>query len=219
MKNVIFIAPPAAGKGTISNYLVNNYHYVHISTGALLRSMALEETELGKEIKSLMSEGKFINDNLIFKVLEGALKKVEHKPFLLDGVPRNLNQAKYLTELFSKLNVNNYIVINLEINENTLVKRATGRRVCQQCNTTYNIHFDEFKPDKENTCNKCEHKLITRLDDIEETFKTRLETFKRETEPLITYYQELNLLKKIDANQTHQEIIKKIKEIIEVKND
>ena len=219
MKNVIFIAPPAAGKGTVSEFLMKKYNYLHISTGELLRKIALEESELGREIKLLMREGKFINDNLIFRVLESALKKVEKKPFLLDGVPRNLNQAKYLTELFSKLNVNNYIVINLEINENTSVKRATGRRICQQCNTTYNIYFDEFKPVKENRCDKCENNLITRLDDTEETFKIRLETFKTETEPLINYYQELEVLKTIDANQSYEEIIKKVKEIIEVKND
>lgn len=219
MKNVIFIAPPAAGKGTISEFLIDKYNYNHISTGDLLRSIASENNDLGRVVKELIDNGKFVSDDIIFQVLENALSKLDNKPFLLDGVPRKLNQAEYLTKIFDKLNVNNYVVINININDKLLEERVLGRRICNNCNLSYNIYFEEFKPINEDKCNKCNGNLIIRNDDNLETFRNRLETFKNLTIPLINYYQEKNLLKNIDGSKNQNEILEDIVKIIEGNND
>ena len=214
MKNVIFIAPPAAGKGTISDYLVNNLSYVHISTGDILRNVSKEDTEIGHNIASLMKEGKFIGDDIILPLFKEELLKVKEKPFILDGIPRNLEQAKFLEQLFLELSVDNYIVINIRIEEDLLEKRIVGRRVCDKCKSSYNINFEEFKPKVENACDKCNTLLIQREDDNLETFQNRYETYLQVTSPLIHFYQEKGRLKCVDASKPQEEIIKEVISIL-----
>ncbi len=210
MKNLILIAPPAAGKGTISSYLVEHRGYTHISTGDILRNVAKEDSEMGRLVKGLMQEGKFIGDDIILPLFKEELLKQKEKPFILDGLPRTINQANYLTDLFQELNVDNYIVINLEIQKDVLLKRATGRRICESCKSTYNVYFEEFKPKKEGICDKCGCALIQRDDDTEDTFQARYETYLKETAPLIHYYESLKKLEKVDANLTEEEILKNV---------
>lgn len=210
MKNVIFIAPPAAGKGTISQELVANYDYNHLSTGDLLREVA----KSNQEIASLMESGKFINDEIIFNLIKEKIVSLKNKPFILDGIPRNLNQAQFLTQLLNDINVNNYIVINIDIDEPTLEKRITGRRICPSCGASYNIYFSEFKPTKENICDKCNNELIARSDDTLETFKVRYQTYLDNTLPVLNYYQQINKLKTISANQDSNLIIKEVLKVL-----
>ncbi len=211
MKNLILIAPPAAGKGTISSYLVENMGYQHISTGDILRNVAKEDSQRGRLVNSLMKEGKFIGDDIILPLFKEELLKLHNTPFILDGIPRTIEQADYLTQLFHELNVDNYVVINLKINQDTLLKRATGRRVCEQCKEIYNIYFENYKPKEENICDQCGGKLIQRNDDTEETFKKRFQTYVENTEPLISYYEKLGKLKKVDVDATEEEIIENVK--------
>lgn len=213
MKNLILIAPPAAGKGTISEYLVENENYMHISTGDILRNVANSDTDMGRKVKELIKEGKFIGDEIILPLFKEELIKLKDKPFILDGMPRTIHQAEYLTELFQELNVNNYVVINMEIEESLLEKRAVGRRICT-CGASYNIYFDDFKPQEEGICDKCKKELIQREDDTAETFKMRFKTYLNETEPLIHYYKEKGLLETVNANNTKNEIIKDVKSIL-----
>lgn len=213
MMNVIFIAPPAAGKGTISDYLIKNKGYVHISTGDLLRNEIKLETVIGKQIQELMKEGKFIGDDIVLPLFKEELLKLKDKPFILDGMPRTLSQADYLANVFQELDVDNYVVINIEIDKNVLEKRAVGRRICE-CGASYNIYFDDFKPNVEGICDQCHKKLIQREDDTLETFQSRFETYKKETEPLIHYYQEKGLLKSVDANQSSNKIISDVENIL-----
>lgn len=220
MKNVIFIAPPAAGKGTLSEYLVNNLGFTHISTGDLLRNVTKEKTELGMHVATLMKEGKFIGDDIILPLFKQELEKIKDKPFILDGMPRNLEQAKYLDNLFREMQVNNYVVINIVIDEGLLEKRAVGRRICNNCKASYNIYFDGFKPNKEDTCDKCNSKLIQREDDTSEVFKNRYQIYLENTLPLINFYQEKGLLKTVDASKPQNEIIDDMVKIIkEESND
>lgn len=213
MKNVIFIAPPAAGKGTISEYLVKNKDYVHISTGDLLRNVAKLDTEVGIKVKGLMKEGKFIGNDIILPLFKEELLRLKDKPFILDGMPRTLEQAGYLTNLFQELNVDNYVVINMEIDEDLLEKRAVGRRICE-CGSSYNIYFDDFKPNVEGICDQCHKELIQREDDTLETFKNRYQTYLKETKPLIHYYEEKGLLKTIDASKPSEQIVENVKSIL-----
>lgn len=210
MVSVIFIAPPAAGKGTISDYLVNNHSYVHISTGEILRNISKEDTKVGNNIATLMKEGKFIGDDIILPLFKEELLKIKDKSFILDGIPRNLEQAKFLEQLFLELAVDNYVVINIEIDKDTLEKRAVGRRVCDKCKASYNIHFEGFKPKIENTCDKCNTLLTQRTDDSLQTFQNRYETYLRVTSPLIDFYQNKGRLRRINASKPQEEIIKEV---------
>ena len=214
MKNLILIAPPAAGKGTISKYLVETLGYTQISTGDILRKVAKEETEVGTQIRDLLKEGKLISDDIILPLFKSELISLKDKPFILDGVPRTLDQADYLKNLFNELNINNYVVINIDIDENLLEQRATGRRICKNCGTSYNIYFDGFKPKVEGTCDKCNHELIQRDDDTAETFKSRYETYLKETAPLINFYETEGVLKMVDASKSSDEIIKDVVNIV-----
>lgn len=213
MKNIILIAPPAAGKGTISNYLEEILGYTHISTGDILRSVSKEDTLIGNQVKSLIQEGKFISDEIILPLFKEKLLSLKEKAFILDGIPRTLDQAKYLQKLFQEINVDNYAVIHMDIEEAVLEKRVVGRRICE-CGATYNIYFDGFKPKVEGLCDKCSKDLKQRDDDTLETYKKRYQTYKVETEPILQFYKEENVLKVVDATLPKEEIIKNIVEVI-----
>ncbi len=214
MKNIIFIAPPAAGKGTISKYLVDNYGYIHISTGDLLRKASKEESEVGKKIASLINNGTFVSDDLVLELIKQKLEKITDHPFILDGIPRNIKQAEYIENIFQKWNVNNYIVINMDISEDILKKRATGRRLCNKCRLSYNIYFDEYQPHEENKCNKCHNELYIRDDDSLEVFNSRYQIYLDNTLPVINFYKDKNLLKTVNANQNNSAIINEVLKII-----
>lgn len=214
MMNVIFIAPPASGKGTISKRLVDNYGYTHLSTGDILREKASEDSSIGKSIAALINEGKFVSDDVMFGLIRKKVEEIKDRPFILDGMPRNINQAKYLEIMLNEIGVNNYVVINIDINKDLLEKRATGRRLCENCGASYNIYFEGFKPTIENTCNECNSSLTQRKDDTAETFKNRYETYLNVTEPVIDFYKEKGLLQKVDANKSNEEIIDSVINIL-----
>ncbi len=209
MRNLILIAPPATGKGTISKYLEKKLGFQHISTGDILRKVVASGSETGLQVKQLMQTGQFIGDAIILPLFQKELIQIQPQLFVLDGMPRTIKQAEFLTDLFSKLGVDNYIVINIQIKEEQLIKRVTGRRICK-CGASYNIYFDEFKPKIENRCDFCGENLMLREDDTIDTFKSRYQIYLQETEPLISYYQAKNLLKIIDGNLANNEILNKI---------
>lgn len=161
-----------------------------------------------------MAQGKLISDEIILPLFKQELIKIKDKLFILDGLPRKLNQAEYLTNLLAEINVDNYLVINLNLSEETLKKRITGRRICKSCNSSYNIYFDNHKPIKEGKCDKCNNDLIQRDDDNLESFKNRYNDYIKEAKPILDYYKKINKLIIIDADRTNEEIIKDaIKEI------
>lgn len=206
MKNVIFIAPPAAGKGTLSKYLEDHLGYIHISTGNILRNVSREDTEVGHSIAALLKEGKFIGDDIILPLFKMELEKIKDQPFILDGMPRNLEQAAYLEQLFLELGVDNYVVIHIEIDEKLLEKRAVGRRICS-CGASYNVYFEAFKPQTDGVCDYCKQPIVIRDDDTSETFKVRYQTYLEVTSPLIHFYQSRGKLKALDANKIQEDII------------
>lgn len=212
MKNIIFIAPPAAGKGTQSDLLVNKYGYMHISTGDLLREEVASKTELGIEIDDIIKSGALVSNEIVTKLLKNALNKSDNA-FILDGYPRNIEQAHILEEILLDLNKQIDLVIYLEVSEDVATKRATGRLSCLNCNKTYHKYF--AKPIKENICDVCGNTLTSRSDDTEETFKVRYENYIKNTSPLLDYYQNKGLLYKIsannDADETFMEIMKVLK--------
>ena len=217
MNNIIFIAPPAAGKGTISDYLVSNYSYNHLSTGDMLREEVKSGSELGREIDNLISKGNLVSDEIIIRLVEEKLVNLtkEGKPFILDGFPRTLPQAKALDEMLNNNNIENNLVIYLDVSMELAIKRALGRLTCPKCKKSYNIAVEEFKPLKENICDNCNSTLEKRSDDNEEAFKKRFDTYLINTEPILEFYKEKGLLIKLDAST---DINKLLKEVVDVLN-
>ena len=211
MKNVIFIAPPAAGKGTQSNKLIEN-GYIHISTGDMLREEIAKESSIGLKIKDIISKGMLVSDEIVFQLITNRLETI-NKPFILDGFPRTINQAKLLDTLFNDLGIIDYEVIYLDISLEEALKRALGRLTCK-CGASYNSEFSKLKPKVANICDKCGSTLEKRSDDNEESFKVRFDTFIKNNEPIKDFYESKNKLHVIDTTLDTEIITEKIKEIL-----
>ena len=178
--NVVFIAPPAAGKGTQATLLRDYYNFYHISTGDVLREIAETNTPLGCEIKALIDNGKLVSDELMAKLLKekiGSLGNVEG--IIFDGFPRTLEQAHMLDEILNEVGMKVNKVIYFDIDKDTAMKRALGRVTCKDCGEIYNTYFDTFL--KEDECSKCGGKLEKRMDDTEEKFSNRFDTYLEKT--------------------------------------
>lgn len=216
MKNIIFIAPPAAGKGTASALVCEKYNIPHISTGDLLRDEIANQTKLGVEIKDAMARGEFVSDEVITKLLKKRLSaKDAKKGYILDGYPRNIKQAEIYDDLLKELSYDMGVVIFLDIDKDIAMKRALSRVVCSKCGLSYNLDNKELSPIKEGICDACGGELKTRGDDNKETFITRFDTYMKETYPLIEYYEKKNNLVKIEvSNLTADEVFEEVKKVI-----
>ncbi|MHC1590954.1 MAG: adenylate kinase [Candidatus Helarchaeales archaeon] len=201
---IILLGAPGAGKGTNATKLVEKYNIPQISTGDLLRKAVAEKTKLGIEAESYMTAGKLVPDELVINLVKERLSQPDCKNgFILDGFPRTITQAEKLEDITSI-----DAVINLDVDTQVLVRRSTGRRSCPNCGAVYHVEFNP--PKKEGICDKCGTKLIVRKDDTEETVKNRIETYKKNTAPLIEYYEKKGLLKNIDANRNIEVIFEDI---------
>ena len=212
--NIIFIAPPAAGKGTQSFLLEEKYNYKHISTGDLLREEITKKTELGANIESILSKGVLVSDEIITTLLKNELKKLKPQKFILDGYPRNIAQAETLENIFNELNIENYGTIYLSLDEETATKRALGRIVCSKCGASYNTYFKNLMPKEDGICDKCQSQLTQRSDDNEEAFKVRFETYINVTNPVLDFYKEKGKLHVVSAADEADKIFKNIEEIL-----
>lgn len=217
MKNIIFIAPPAAGKGTQSKLISAEYNIPHISTGDLLRDEVASGSNLGKMLKQEIDQGGLISDDIMVNLLRTRINQVDcNNGYILDGYPRNLEQAKIYDNLMQELGKDIGIVIVMDIDENLALQRTLNRVVCTACGSSYNKEVPELNPKIDGFCDKCGHILEVRSDDSAETFVNRFETYLRETKPLIEYYKQRGILReiKIEADASTQDIFEKIKLLI-----
>ena len=215
MKNIMFIAPPAAGKGTQAELVVAKYHIPHISTGDILREISKEDSELGHYVFETLASGKLVKDEITYQLIEDRLAKDDCKNgFIIDGFPRNIEQAIEYDKILAKLGYTVGNVIYININEKTLEKRITGRRICEDCKTIFNINDPESAPQVESTCDNCGGKLYQRNDDNLEALNNRYELYVKKTEPIINYYNKKGVLYRIDGNKTIDEVFKQIDHII-----
>ncbi len=218
MKNIIFIAPPAAGKGTQSKLVSEEYNIPHISTGDLLREEIAKGTSLGKSIKEDMEKGNLVSDEVITTLLKNRITSADCKEgYILDGYPRNLTQAKIYNELLEELGYDKGVVIFFDIDKERALKRTLSRIICSNCGSSYNLLVEELKPKKENICDRCGTELNTRKDDTEEVFIHRFDTYINSTKDLIDYYNELGLLHKIEVLDKPASVI--FEEVKKVLND
>lgn len=209
MKNVLFIAPPAGGKGTLSDELVNKFGYIHISTGDLLREVD-KSSELGIMVNELISNGQLVPDDIVLALLKEKLETIGDNAFILDGYPRNIEQAYALDDVLKELGLTLDYAIELDVPFDVLLKRAIGRVSCPKCKATFNTFFKQ--PKEEGICDLCGTELFHRTDDNEDTFRVRYETYLNNSEPLISYYEKTNKHIRLDGiNNTLNEIVSVIK--------
>lgn len=215
MKNIMFIAPPAAGKGTQAELVVEKYHIPHISTGNILREISKEDSELGNYVFETLASGKLVKDEITYQLIENRLKEADCKNgFIIDGFPRNLDQAIEYDKILKKLGYDVGNVISIVIDEKTLEKRITGRRICEDCKSIFNINNEPSAPQIESVCDHCGGKLYQRNDDNLEAFQTRYKMYLEKTEPIIAHYKEQGVLKEVIGDDTVENVFKQVDEII-----
>lgn len=215
MKSIILIAAPAAGKGTASALLHDEFGIPHISTGDILREKSKENSSLGKEINKKISKGLFVSDELIISILKERIQKDDClNGYILDGFPRNVSQALAYEEMLKELNKEIGIVILLDIKKEVALSRILGRLTCPKCNKIYNIYNSEITPKEEGICDECKIKLIKREDDNEKTYLDRYNTYIEKTSPLIEFYENKNILYHVNANNSLNDTHEQIKNIL-----
>lgn len=217
MKNIVFIAPPAAGKGTQSKLVSAEYNIPHISTGDLLRDEVETGSNLGKFIKAEMDLGNLISDDIMINLLRNRIAKVDcNNGYILDGYPRNLEQALVYDNLLHELGIEIGTVIFMDIDADLALKRTMSRMICSTCGSSFNKTDESLRPKIDGICDKCGHLLKVRSDDNEKTFVNRFNTYVNSTEPLLQYYRDKGILKEIKINESDKvnDIFNKIKEYI-----
>ena len=215
----IFLGPPGSGKGTYSKRISPKLNIPHISTGDLFREHLANQTEIGEKIKEVMDSGKLVSDEITIEIVKQRLSKEDcQEGFILDGFPRTIPQAEMLEKITTI-----DIVTNLVIPEDILIEKICARRLCKDCGDIYNIadinregiRMPPMNPKIDGKCDKCNGELIQREDDNEETVKKRLEIYKKETQPLIDFYRQKNLLKDIKIIGPPEEMVEVILKMLE----
>jgi len=206
--NLIIIGPQGSGKGTQAGMISEKYNIPQIATGDIFREHLKKKTKLGKLAASYMNKGNLVPDDVVIKIVEDRLKKDDCKNgFILDGFPRNLNQAQALDKI-TKIE----LVFEIAVSEEVSIKRISGRRSCV-CGATYHIH--NIPPKKENICDKCGKELFQRDDDKAEAIKKRLAIYHEETQPVIDFYDEKGIVRKMDGEEPIETVFEDISKEID----
>ena len=201
---VVLLGAPGAGKGTQCKSIVARYELLHLSSGDILRQERAEGSKLGKKAQGYMDSGALVPDEIIIGMMVKAIRKAPVAGFILDGFPRTLNQAVELDKALVAGGQKIDVVLNLEIDDNVVTKRITGRRSCPNCGAVY--HIENLKPKTEGICDNDGTELVQRSDDTEEVLANRLETYHRQTEPLVEYYKNNGTVYNFEADSNPEDV-------------
>jgi adenylate kinase len=212
MKAIIFLGPPGAGKGTHAKEISSILNIPHISTGDIFRDAIKNQTELGMKVKEFLDSGKLVPDELVWEVVKDRLNAEDCKNgFILDGFPRTILQAELLDKYLKEKNAD-LKVIYLDASDDLVIKRLSSRRVCKNCGAIYNLI--SMPPKKEGICDICGGELYQRSDDYPDVIKKRLETYYKETQPLIDYYKNRGVMYTISAEKDREEVLQEILKVV-----
>lgn len=212
--NIILMGLPGAGKGTQASEIVKKFPIPHISTGDMFRKAIKDETDLGKEAKSYMDRGELVPDEVTVGIVKERISEDDAKKgFLLDGFPRTIDQAESLSQIMSELDREIDAVINIEVPEEELMNRLTGRRICEKCGTTYHLVFNPPKVD--GICDIDGGKLYQREDDNPETVSNRLSVNVKQSKPILEYYNNKGVLNNIDGSKDIDEVTNDVIDILD----
>ena len=210
---IIMLGAPGAGKGTQAKKIAAKYQIPHISTGDIFRANIKNGTELGMEAKKYMDQGLLVPDELTVRILLNRVAQDDCKNgYVLDGFPRTIPQAEVLDSELTKLGDHIDYAINVDVPDENIVKRMSGRRACLTCGATY--HIEHVPPKKEGICDVCGSELVLRDDDKPETVKNRLNVYHEQTQPLIDFYTEKGVLKTVDGTVPMEEVFAAITAIL-----
>ena len=215
-REMIFLGPPACGKGTQTNRLAEYFNLPHVDTGSLLRAEIKSESENGKIAKQYIDKGQLVPVELVAKIIKDRLAQKDcEEGYILDGFPRSAEQSDMLTKINEELDGDKEVsfkAVYFDLDQEILISRIVNRRSCPKCGEIYNIKF--HPPKTEGVCDKCGTELTQRKDDNEETAKARFETYFRETAPLVDYYKNKDVLRTIDANGTIDEVWERLLKVV-----
>ncbi len=210
---IIMLGAPGAGKGTQAKMIAEKFGVPHISTGDIFRANIKEGTELGIEAKKYMDQGLLVPDELTVKILLDRVAKEDCAGgYVLDGFPRTIPQAEVLDAALDKLNEKIDYAVNVDVPDENIVKRMSGRRACLKCGATF--HIEHIPPKQEGICDSCGGELVLRDDDKQETVQNRLKVYHDQTQPLIDYYAKKGVLKSVDGTVEMQKVFQSISDII-----
>ena len=210
---IVMLGEPGDGKGTQAKMISEKYTIPHISTGDIFRANIKENTELGQKAKTYMDQGLLVPDELVVDLVVDRLAQDDAKKgYVLDGFPRTIPQAEALTEALANIGEKMDYAINVEVPDENIIDRMSGRRACVACGGTYHIKYNPTKT--EGICDACGGDLILRDDDKPETVKQRLEVYHTQTQPLIDYYTKEGILKEVDGTQDLQKVFEDIVAIL-----
>jgi len=211
--NLILLGGPGAGKGTQAKKLIEEFTIPQISTGDMLRAAVADKTQLGLKAKEYMDKGALVPDSVVIGLVEERLAKPDcTSGYILDGFPRTVPQAEALDQVLGKLNQDIDHVLSIEVDNDELVKRLSGRRTCKSCGAMYHVMFSA--PKKDGVCDKCQGELYQRDDDNEATVRNRLKVYEEQTAPLISFYEKKGLLRKVEGTGSIDDIYSRLKSII-----
>ena len=211
---IIMLGAPGAGKGTQAKMIADKYHVPHISTGDIFRANIKNGTELGMEAKKYMDPLMLVPDELTVKILLDRVGKEDCiEGYVLDGFPRTIPQAKVLDEALAELGESIDYAIDVDVPDENIVQRMSGRRACLSCGATY--HLEHVPPQKEGVCDKCGNELVLRDDDKADTVLNRLKVYHDQTQPLIQFYETKGVLKIVDGTQAMEDVFQSIIAILE----
>lgn len=210
---IIMLGAPGAGKGTQAKMIAEKYTIPHISTGDIFRANISNGTELGKEAKKYMDQGLLVPDELTVKLLLDRVAKEDCKNgYVLDGFPRTIPQAEVLEDALTKLGDKVDFAVDVNVPDENIIKRMSGRRACLKCGATY--HIEHVPPKKEGICDTCGSELVLRDDDKPETVKKRLDVYHEQTQPLIDFYTKKGILRTVDGTIDMKDVFGEIVKIL-----
>ena len=211
---IIMLGAPGAGKGTQAKMLADKYKIPHVSTGDIFRANIKNGTELGTKAKVYMDQGMLVPDELTCDLVVDRIKQDDCKDgYILDGFPRTIPQAECLDKALDALNDKIDFAVNVEVPDENIIRRMSGRRACLSCGRTYHIVYNP--PKEEGICDECKKELVLRDDDKPETVEKRLKVYHEQTQPLIDYYRTKGLLAEVDGTRDMQEVFTAITDVLE----